>query len=1249
MISDPHLPCKTDFLQNEYLVNPKFSIVKNYCCFLMFCFFVCTTPLLAQTEKAYNAQDSLLPNWVKLMYTQNPDPGAVTRAYDEYYGSTPLVKNSHTQYYKRWIRSIGRAVSKNYIPQNKIKPISGSAAANANWQSIGPWTFDKGAESVSYAAGAAHVYTIEQAISNTDVLFAGTATAGVWKTLDKGLNWMSVTDTLMIGSVVALEINHQNDNTVYFGGGTNIYKTYNGGISWEIVGDATFQVLDIWCNDLVMDPTDTNRLFAATDIGLFVTTDGGANFSQVVNDEIQEVEFHPTDPTIIYVVRQTASQTEFHKSVDGGISFVQKTNGWPSPVNPDEQKRTEIAVTLAAPGNVYALATGSANGGSGLYGIYVSQDEGESWTFRCCGAQPAGPPDSTNLNLMGWQDNGSDDGGQYYYDLAFDVSPIDADRLHVGGVNHWISSDGGYTFTCPSKWSHSYKDNYVHADIHDIRFYGDDLWIACDGGIFYSDDTGATVQVRMFGIAGTDFWGFGAGHSDPNVMLGGTYHNGTLLKDNQVYNDDWISTDGGDNIRGYVNYGNSRLCYSDYGGKVLSGDRTVANTSFTFDSLPNASYISGASSNLEFDPTQYNTMYVGRNNLLLRTVDNGGSFELIHNFGKMVTSIELAWSDPEVLYVCTYEDWWGAKQVWRTEDGGQIWTEITPFSSLLNGDDWVPYDITISNTDANSIWLARTSQYGNSPNMDGYQVFQSSDGGTTWNNYSSPSLDGEWPTNIEFQRGTDGGVYLGTRSGVYYRNNTLSEWELYSSGLPANCNSTQLVINYKDQKLVNGTNRGAWESDLYEASAPQAQISSDTRLVNCFINAVQFVSYSAVSDSNASFQWNFPGGSPSISTLENPVVTYGTPGNYSVTLTVTDAYGTNTQTIVDFIEFQQEIKALPHAEDFESAAFTPAYWNLINWDNGATWQSISLQEGADCNPTTAAHMNHFYFDNPGEEDDLISPYIDLFGANNPILTYDYAYARWGNGYEDGFRVEVSSDCGATWTILYDKFGDQLETIGPQQNVWEPTCADWVQVAIDLTPYSAGPVMLNFVGVNGWGNNFYLDNIQIEDTASCPLPVSAFAYADSSATLYFSDLSAGASGWYWDFGDGIISIDQNPIHSYFSEGTYDVCLITSNGCGIDTLCQSVTIIIPISIPEPNATAGLLVIPNPFDHTATVYFDNTDNDAFQLTIYDLLGNKVRQKISITSDRIVIRKDNLSPGIYCIVLTNGQHTYRERIVVE
>ena len=60
------------------------------------------------------------------------------------------------------------------------------------------------------------------------------------------------------------------------------------------------------------------------------------------------------------------------------------SNGWPNPSSNDEQKRTEIAVSIAAPNKIVALATGAANGGSGLYGIYISYDKGENWTFRCC-------------------------------------------------------------------------------------------------------------------------------------------------------------------------------------------------------------------------------------------------------------------------------------------------------------------------------------------------------------------------------------------------------------------------------------------------------------------------------------------------------------------------------------------------------------------------------------------------------------------------------------------------------------------------------------------------------------------------------------------------------------------------------------------------------------------------------------------------------------------------------------------------
>ena len=99
----------------------------------------------------------------------------------------------------------------------------------------------------------------------------------------------------------------------------------------------------------------------------------------------------------------------------------------------EEQQRTEIAVTPDNPSLVYALATGVVNGGSGLFGVYKSTDGGETWSFDCCGPQPGGSAQAvTNINMMGWQDDGSDNGGQYYYDLALNVDPNDENKIHVG-------------------------------------------------------------------------------------------------------------------------------------------------------------------------------------------------------------------------------------------------------------------------------------------------------------------------------------------------------------------------------------------------------------------------------------------------------------------------------------------------------------------------------------------------------------------------------------------------------------------------------------------------------------------------------------------------------------------------------------------------------------------------------------------------------------------------------------------------
>ena len=686
--------------------------------------------LLSQVELKYEDNVQNMPHWVQLMYSDNVDEGAIISAYNYYYKKTNSKKTNILNTTKDGCEIL--ADSQNAKPNIKV-------SKNSNqWECIGPWDFDKEAASRSYAPGAAHIYTVEQALSNPNILYAGTATAGAWKTNDKGENWSLITQDLPLNEVYAIEIDFTDSDIIYISGNGGIYKSYDSGTNWSIIGDPAFTTSAHSIKDIKLKPSNNMELFIASDEGLYKSLDGGSNFIEIMDGSFLEIEFHPNSVDTIYFIKVNGDKTEFYRSDDGGNSLTLYTNGWPNPSNGDEQKRTEIAVSPAAPNKIVALATGSANGGSGLYGIYISNDKGENWHFQCCGPQPAGPPDSININMMGWQPDGSDDGGQYYYDLALAVNPNNADIIHVGGVNHWISSDGGISFTCPAKWSQPHKKGYVHADIHDINYFGNDLWFACDGGIFYSENAGDSIYKKQYGIAGTDFWGFGAGFKDGEVMLGGTYHNGTLLKDNNTYINDWLCTDGGDGIRGFVNFGNPRVAYSDYEGKILSGNRTIDITNFSFEKLPNASYITGESSQIEFDPRCYNWMYSGNDTTLWLSKNGGSTFDAIYHFNDKITSIEVAWSNPNIIYIATWPSWWGTKHIYKSSDAGNTWTEITPTN--INGQDWIPYDITVSSSDENTLWIARCSMYGGVQDAQGYEVFKSVDGGQNWINWSTPRL-----------------------------------------------------------------------------------------------------------------------------------------------------------------------------------------------------------------------------------------------------------------------------------------------------------------------------------------------------------------------------------------------------------------------------------------------------------------------------------------------------------------------------
>ncbi|MFM2048109.1 MAG: hypothetical protein RI955_657, partial [Bacteroidota bacterium] len=274
--------------------------------------------LIAQPQRLKEfANDSTIPQWAKMMYAPKPNIGDVVTAHDAYYKTHPFQKTGYTQYYKHFLQRISRdyngtvfgeslsnEMKKNQedyfqkIKQNKIGVRAKSKSATSSWRCLGPFDFDKESASASYAAGAAHVYTVEQSVSNTNILYAGSANAGLWKTIDKGAHWKGCTLSDLIAEVYALEIDFSSSNTVYFSDGQKIYKTTNGGLTFNATGSAAFQNATHYTRDLKMNPQNNQVVLAACDDGLWRTDDAGQNWNLIQSGAWQELEVKTNDTLI---------------------------------------------------------------------------------------------------------------------------------------------------------------------------------------------------------------------------------------------------------------------------------------------------------------------------------------------------------------------------------------------------------------------------------------------------------------------------------------------------------------------------------------------------------------------------------------------------------------------------------------------------------------------------------------------------------------------------------------------------------------------------------------------------------------------------------------------------------------------------------------------------------------------------------------------------------------------------------------
>jgi photosystem II stability/assembly factor-like uncharacterized protein len=1073
---------------------------------LLFAFAVLTCQFLSaqfvpQTPYSANETD---PQWIQLLSVDAPNVLEVRSAFDQWRAANPEVKNQHTQYYKRWMRTFQTSMDAH---GNAIAPIppqvrwkqnieQRNRPQSGNWEEMGPWQFDAEV-AMSFnvqSPGACHVYTVEQAPSNPDVVWCGTATAGIWKSTDKGLHWQLMSRELPITSVYSIAIDPLDENTVYFGQGYGtIWKTTDGGQNWALTGDQDFENIGLWVRDLKITPDDNNVLLAATDNGLYRSEDAGLTWNNVQAGEHMEIEFHPTNPQMIYAVRLTANQTLLKRSENGGTTWA--TVGaatWPFPQVGEEQKRCEISVSPAEPDNVYVLASGNADGFGGLFGIYKSTDMGDTFAYQCCGTGPGGEPAiDTNPNLLGWSEGGEGDGGQYYYDLASAVSPTDPELMYAAGINVWRSEDSGSSWILNGHWvtwaGEFTQDRYTHADVHDIKFFqhdnGVDMWIASDGGLFYSSDQGEHIEPRMYGLHGTDFWGWQSGFKQGDVMVGGTYHNGTLIRNGDVYpfgldNEEaggWLAELGGDNFRGFVNPGDASIGYHDGGSFNFSDDRWTRITSRTFDNSkrPNTSYWWGEYGNYEWDPRCFNHMYSPVGSELWHSTNGGASWELIHDFGgDKIINLKVSPRDPNRIYL-THKD--GSYRIWKSEDAGTNWAEITPGNNEVGFNNTSAKYIDVDGEDPDRMWFVILHTGENN------KVYETTDGGENWQDLTTSTIGNQFVVSIAHQRGTDGGLFVGTNLGVFYRNSTMSDWEPFAEGLPIDHTSTFLQNFYCEGKIRVAGPQGVHQSDVFEPSDVLAGFTANKLQVNmgvqCEQELIQFVDNSVVRCSGTSYEWVFEGGSPEESSLESPQIAYSNAGSFDVTLTVTDEDGnTDTFTWENMITVVDEPVGFPLAEDFNDA-FPPEYWKIEDPEGAGSWEHAQVLDEEN---NGVAQFPNYWVDAQGQTDLLVMPAMDFSNVADPVLFFDVSYQTYAE-YIDGLAVWYKIDDAEEWSVLYEKLGSELAVDGNYTWFWYDLggAIAWRTDTVNLEALAgASCVTLAFANLGGYGNHIWVDNVNL---------------------------------------------------------------------------------------------------------------------------------------------------------------------------
>jgi photosystem II stability/assembly factor-like uncharacterized protein len=533
---------------------------------------------------------------------------------------------------------------------------------------------------------------------NPNVYYVATAAGGVWKSVNRGVTWVSTFDRGGSFNLCCIKVDPKDSNIVWLGTGENsnprssmigdgLYKSTDAGVTWTRVALATSEHI----GNIQIDPRDSNVVYvsaqgplwsAGGERGLYKTTDGGKTWKEIMavspDTGANEVVIDPASPNTVYVAmwqrRRAVGQfigggpeSGIYKSTNAGQSWTKLTNGLPV----KDMGRINLAVDAKVrPTRVYAMIDALAD----ERGFYRTDDQGATWARvgkRAAGGGRAGggAPAAAGQPAEAWFMN-ADPG---YYNEFF-VDPIRPETVWAMSTNLERSTDGGRT------WS-TFPLQGVHVDHHVIWLNPADrnhIVLGNDGGLYESYDEGRTWR-HFNNLPISQFYRVSVDNMAPFYnACGGTQDNGSFCGPSRTQNgagirtSDWYITGGGDGFQTRSDPEDPYFTYaSSQNGAVTRLDLRTGQSRPIRPNPSNTRNLDGS----EIPPA---AAAGGR---------GGGGFP----------SERANWDAPYIVSPHNPKSLlWATNYLYRTEDRGDSWTRISPdltrqldaFEVAIMGKQW---------------------------------------------------------------------------------------------------------------------------------------------------------------------------------------------------------------------------------------------------------------------------------------------------------------------------------------------------------------------------------------------------------------------------------------------------------------------------------------------------------------------------------------------------------------------------------